>query len=116
MKQPGQIVTFPFPQTDLITGKPRPALLVARTPGPFDDWLLCMVSSELQQAISGFDELIVPGDPDFVQRGLRQPSLLRLARLSVVSSRMLIGAIGTINPDRLARVRQKIADWIKSGS
>ena len=114
MKQPGQIVTFHFPQTDRTIGKPRPALLVAKTPGPFDDWLLCMVSAELKQAVAHFDELILPGDSDFAQSGLRRPSLLRLARVSVVSSRVLIGAIGTVAPDRLRRIRQKIADWIRS--
>ncbi len=74
MKQLGQIVTFQFPQTDLLPGKPRPALLVARTPGQFDDWLLCMVSTELRQAISDFDELVLPTDADFVQTGLRNPA------------------------------------------
>lgn len=38
MRQAGQICLFRFPQTDLETGKPRPALLVARLPGLFDDW------------------------------------------------------------------------------
>ena len=114
MKKPGQIVTFNFPNTDSTVGKPRPALLLAKTPGPFDDWWLCMVSTELRHAVAEFDELILPGDSDFAQSGLRSPSLIRLARVSVVSSRILIGAIGAVAPARLLRIRQRISDWIRS--
>jgi len=39
MKQAGQIVLFRFPQTDLEDGKLRPALLVGKLPGEYDDWL-----------------------------------------------------------------------------
>ena len=40
MKRAGQIVLFPFPRTDLGEGKPRPALLLGRLPGEYDDWLI----------------------------------------------------------------------------
>lgn len=38
----GQIVLFRFPQTDQTEGKLRPALVLRRLPGKFDDWLICM--------------------------------------------------------------------------
>ena len=44
MKRAGQIVLFRFPRTDLGEGKLRPALLLARLPGEYDDWLICMIS------------------------------------------------------------------------
>jgi mRNA interferase MazF len=43
MKREGQIVLFRFPQTDLASGKLRPALLLKDLPGPYDDWLICMI-------------------------------------------------------------------------
>lgn len=48
MKQAGQIVLFRFPQTNLEEGKLRPALLLGKLPGPYDDWLICMISSQIQ--------------------------------------------------------------------
>ena len=45
----GQIVLFNFPQTDQKIGKLRPALVLRRLPGRFDDWLICMISSQLHQ-------------------------------------------------------------------
>ncbi len=37
MKKAGQVVLFRFPQTDLEEGKLRPALLLAKLPGEYDD-------------------------------------------------------------------------------
>jgi len=33
MRKTGQLVIFKFPQTDLVAGKPRPALMLAKLPG-----------------------------------------------------------------------------------
>ena len=58
MKQAGQVVLFRFPRTDLEEGKFRPALLLGRLPGEYDDWLLCMISSQVRHRVAGFDEVI----------------------------------------------------------
>ena len=38
MKAAGAITLLPFPRTDLDDGKRRPALLLARLPGKYDEW------------------------------------------------------------------------------
>ena len=43
MREAGQTVLFRFPQTDLEEGKLRPALLLGRLPGEYDDWLICPI-------------------------------------------------------------------------
>jgi len=43
IKRAGQIVLFRFPQTDLVVGKTRPALLLAPLPSGYNDWLVCMI-------------------------------------------------------------------------
>ena len=45
----GQIVLFKFPQTDQKEGKLRPALILHELPGRFNDWLVCMISSKVDQ-------------------------------------------------------------------
>ena len=65
MKQSGQIVLTTFPFTDLSGSKLRPVLMLRQASVRFDDWLVCMVSSRLHQAESGFDEWISPTDADF---------------------------------------------------
>ena len=81
MKQAGQIVLVPFPFTDLSGAKPRPVLMLRKASVQFDDWLVCMVSSQLRQIDSKIDEMLSPGDADFTTAGLKVPSVLRLSRL-----------------------------------
>lgn len=58
--KPGDIVLIRFPQTDLQAGKLRPALVVAAAPGHHADFLLALISSQTQQAVPKFDEIIDP--------------------------------------------------------
>ena len=114
MKKPGQVVLFRFPRTDLVEGKLRPALLISEAPGPYDDWLICMISSQLHQQIEGFDELI-KGDSDFQQSGLKKTSVMRISRLAVVEGEVLEGRIGRISPDRMQRIRRRLTECIREG-
>ena len=50
---------------------------------------------------------------DFERSGLKVPSVIRVARLGVVSEEMLVGRIGEISEDRLRRVQKGLADWIQ---
>ena len=92
----GQIVLFGFPQTDQTTVKLRPALVLRKLPGPHNDWLICMISSSLDQNVPDFDEVIIPNDVDFKDSGLKVPSLIRIGRLAVVDGDILIGKLGQI--------------------
>lgn len=109
----GQIVLFRFPQTDQTTGKLRPALVIRRLPGPHNDWLICMISSNLDQNVPDFDEVIIPNDVDFKDSGLKVPSLIRIGRLAVVDGDILIGKLGQIGTQRLLRIKQKLSIWIQ---
>ena len=61
----GQIVLFKFPQTNQIEGKLRPALVLRQLPGQYNDWLICMISSQVDKKIPDFDEIVTPEDSDF---------------------------------------------------
>jgi mRNA interferase MazF len=112
MKQAGQVVVFRFPQTDLDEGKLRPALLLGKLPGEYDDWLICMISSQTHQYIAGFDELIQESEDDFGESGLKVPSVIRVGRLAVVAGAILLGAIGQVSNERLGRVKKHLSDWL----
>jgi mRNA interferase MazF len=109
-----QIVLFRFPQTDQTEGKLRPALVVRRLPGQYNDWIICMISSQLHQEIPDFDEVITPSDSDFQLSGLKLASVIRLSRLAVVNSDVLLGKLGQIDAQRLSRIKQRLANWIQS--
>ena len=65
MIREGQIVLFRFPYADRKERKLRPALVVRRLPGAYEDWLICMISSQLSQEVSSFDEFVSEEDSDF---------------------------------------------------
>jgi mRNA interferase MazF len=109
----GQIVLFAFPQTDQTAGKLRPALVLRRVPGPHDDWLVCMISSQLGCEVPGVDEVLRHTDHDFRATGLKLNSVIRTTRLAVVAAAGLQGAIGDLSDDRLTRIRARLADWIR---
>jgi mRNA interferase MazF len=114
MLRPGQIVAFQFPQTDLAQGKLRPALLIAQLPGPYDDWLTCMISSQVKQFVTELDELITPQESDFKLSGLSTISVIRTSRLAVVAAEIFVGQLGEIAPERHHRIRQRLSDWLLS--
>lgn len=112
MIHPGQIVVFRFPQTDKPEGKLRPALVIDKVPGKYDDWLICMISSQVDRHIEGFDDIIGDDHDDFKQSGLKIASVICPGRLAVVEKRILAGAIGSISSDRLRVLKQRLCQWL----
>lgn len=111
--KPGDIVLIRFPQADLQTGKLRPALVVAVAPGRYADLLLALISSRTEQAIPTFDEIIDPSDSDYATTGLKIRSVVRLARLAGVESSVINARLGTISPERLLQIRNRLVDWLQ---
>jgi mRNA interferase MazF len=103
----GDIALTPLPQADGRT-KPRPVVLLRRMP-PFGDWLVCGVSSQIQQAVAGFDEVVLSAHPDFHGSGLKVSSVIRLGFLAVFPSGNFLGPLGAISPERHARLLQRLS-------
>ena len=112
MPSPGTVVLFEFPRTDQTAGKLRPALVISPTPGTYSDHLICMISSQLNQAIDGFDEIVSGEDSDFDSSGLKESSVIRISRVAVVDEDILEGMIGEISDERLSRIQQQLSEWI----
>ena len=112
MIREGQVVLFRFPHADQREGKLRPALVIRQLPGAYEDWLICMISSQLSQEVSSFDEIITDEDADFSSSGLKLASVIRISRLAVVNKTILIGTIGEISTERLTRIKNRLSDWL----
>jgi len=112
----GQIVLLRFPYADARGGKLRPALVLARLPGPYDDWLVSMISSRLHQAIRAIDEIVLQGDADFAATGLKTASVVRVTRLAVVASDRMEGALGRLSTARMTGICKRLADWLATSA
>jgi hypothetical protein len=73
-----------------------------------------MVSTQLQHCVEGLEVVITAGDPDFASTGLRADSLLRTSRLAVVSESIFELELGTLAPERLRQVKDRLARWLAS--
>jgi len=74
MVSEGEIVVARLPQADG-GAKLRPVVLLRELPG-FGDFLVCGVSSQLGQAIGGFDVIIADDSDGFAGSGLRVSSVV----------------------------------------
>lgn len=105
----GDIVLIRFPRSDLEEGKYRPVLLLNKLPGPFQDWLLCAITSQIRHEIQGWDEIITQSDNDFKESGLKATSLIRIGKLATINESIFEGKLGEISPQRLRRIRTKLS-------
>jgi mRNA interferase MazF len=71
----GEVVVFPFPQTNLQSGKRRPALVVADLKG--DDLILCQITSQARP--DGYSVPLTAAD--FERGRLVRDSFIRPNRL-----------------------------------
>jgi len=89
----------PFPNVEGDVGKLRPVLLLCRVPGSHDDYVACMISSRVHQAVPGLDVVFLPDEPDFAATGLKVASLARLGRLATLSATSFRARLGRVSLD-----------------
>ncbi len=108
----GDIVLMPLPQADgLLKNRPVLALCAMR---PFNDRLVCGISTQLHQAIADFDEVVASDAADFSPSGLAAPSLIRLGFLATVPLAKIKGRIGNIAHARYSRLLLRLAKHFDS--
>lgn len=95
----GEVVVLPFPQTNLQSGKRRPALVVADLPG--DDLILCQTTSQTRN--DGFSVPLLIAD--FECGRLAVDSFIRPQRLFTVEQSVILYAAGKIKNARLQEGR-----------
>jgi mRNA interferase MazF len=108
----GDVALAALPQADRQTKK-RPVIVLREMPFP-GDFLVCGISTQLRQQVAAFDELISPGDPDFKSSGLLAQSLIRLGFLMIVPNREMVGAIGSVSPERHRRLLHALSDYLRA--
>lgn len=109
--KPGDVVRWAFVQGDG-QRKFRPAIILGMVP-PYNDWLVCAVSSQVQREVKGLDLLIDERHPDFERMGLRVASLVRVAQLTTLPDKAIQGAVGEVSPATLELLKARLREWLK---
>lgn len=106
----GSVVVAPLLQADEMV-KSRPAIILRNLPA-YQDVLVCGLSTQLQQYVPNFDEIISPSDDDFEQSGLVYRSLIRLGFLVAIPRKRVLGIIGSISVERHTRLLSKLSEYL----
>lgn len=106
----GDVVLTRLRQTDG-KFKNRPALILCTLP-PFDDFLVCGISTQLRHKVPDFDEVVSSADIDFTSSGLKQDSLIRVGYLASLPASDLVGDIGEISRERQVRLIRRLAKFL----
>lgn len=92
--------------------KNRPAIILRVIP-PFDDFLVCGVSTQLRHRVADLDEIIATADSDFAECGLPSTSLIRVGFLALLPEAELLGDIGSISTERHHRLLRRLASYLQ---
>ena len=98
----GEVVVLPFPQTNLQTGKRRPALVVADLTG--DDLILCQITSQARHDSHSISLL----STDFERGRLNTDSFIRANRLFTVDHSVILYSAAKVQESKLQEVRARI--------
>lgn len=103
--QKGEIITIPYPFSDLSGFKVRPALILFEQR---NEVIVAFIGSQMQNL--GINDLVLK--PNFIN-GLKRPSFIRLSKIATVDSLMVQGQIGFIDAATMVivnRILRKIFD------
>ncbi|MDX6385628.1 MAG: mRNA interferase MazF [Blastocatellia bacterium] len=106
----GDIVIVPLRQADGMI-KNRPAVILREMP-PFQDPLVCGLSTQLRQEAKNFDDIVSSRDVDFPSSGLKHDSLIRLGFLVVIPRTQIAGSIGAISSARRTRLLRRLSNYL----
>ena len=105
----GQVITLPFPYSDLSAQKLRPALLLADA--GHGDWVLCQITSN-----SNADKnAVLLTDDDFSAGGLQRISYARTSKLFTAHESIFRRNVGVISELTFAKIIQAAVDLLQKG-
>jgi mRNA interferase MazF len=91
----------------------RPVLVLAEVPGPYDDYLVLFISSQIQTAVAGVDVVLDRQHAAFRGSGLKVPSVLRIGKLATISGRLMLGPLGKADDALLEDVVRRLTDLLE---
>ena len=115
MPRRGDVVLARFPFTDRTGAKLRPVLVLAEIPGPYRDFIVLFISSQLNQAVPGLDVVLDATHPAFPRSGLKVASVFRIAKVASLSEALLAGTLGRLEARLLDEVVRRLTRLLETG-
>lgn len=100
----GDVVVLPFPFSNLINLRKRPALVLANLQG--DDFIVCQITGESRKD----NYSIELKEDNFVKRSLNKKSIIRPNKLFTADRSIILYKIGSLNKNKIKEVENKIIE------
>ena len=101
----GDIVLIPFPFTDLTGNKLRPALILVSGK---TDITVAFITTQIRWKEPN-DVILNPTK----QNGLKQESLIRLAKMATIDSNLVDGILGEIDAIKIPEINQNLIEILR---
>ena len=101
----GKIVLVPFPFTDLIATKLRPALVIYEGQ---EDVVVAFISSKVPSELSEVDVLVTKKDTGFKESGLKVDSVIKLDKIATILKDLIVGELGELDEELRWEVNRKL--------
>lgn len=95
------------------TYKKRPALIINSFP-PYNDFLLCGISSQLHQNIKEAAYLLSANESYFKETGLSKSSIIRLNYLVMIPQTLIEGRIGSVPDSIYKEILNRLIELIRN--
>lgn len=106
----GKIVLVPFPFTDLTSKKLRPALVLYEGT---NDVIVAFISSKIPSRSSKAAVVIERNNKEFLDTGLKVPSVIRLDKLATILKGLVVGEIGYVGTELKKEINSRIVEIYK---
>jgi len=101
----GKVVLVPFPFTDLIAAKLRPALVIYESE---KDVIMAFISSKVPSELSDVDVLVTKNHISFRKTGLKVDSVIKLDKIATLLKDLIVGELGELEEELRQEVNQKL--------
>jgi mRNA interferase MazF len=103
----GDVVVLPFPFSDLIEAKRRPAMIIASLER--NDYILCMITS---QDIGDRYSILIE-NTDFLAGSLNRTSYVKVNRLFTANERIILYKAGSLNSEKTDVVLGRLIELLQ---
>ncbi len=101
----GQVVILPFPFSNLLQNKYRPALLLANAGQ--GDWIVCQITSKNHD-----EQAIQIGLSDFSEGSLQRVSFVRAGKLFTAHETLFSGVAGQLTNEKYSEIKRAVISLI----
>jgi len=104
----GDIIYVPFPFSDLLGSKLRPALVLFQNRY---EVMVCFITSKVESKINDDLEFLTAKS-----NGLKKISLIRVSKIMTIDKSLILGTIGKLNSVEINEVNSKLVQVLQLDS